>query len=128
MPRRTTSLINIGDLAVNRVLDSKYDIVKAVYAELANIELVAGQDIPTLTAELQAALDFSGITVVGGAVAGWDPITKILTVPTIKGDTGATGTAGANGTNGTNGTNGLTPQVIFSVDVDGNLLYNVTYV
>lgn len=128
MPRRTTSLINIGDLAVQRLLDSKYDVVKAVSAYLADIETIAAQDIPAIAQALQDALDFTNFTVVPGAVPSWDPINKVLTVPTVKGDTGATGPAGADGANGTNGTNGLTPQVEFSVDVNGNLLYNVTYV
>lgn len=127
MSRRATSLSNIGDLAVNRVIDSKYDIVKQVAAKLDQIELVAEQDVEALTASLNEALDFAGITVVGGVDAGWDPVTKILTVPTIQGEVGPQGLPGINGTDGVDGADGLTPNVQFSVSPDGVLEYEVTY-
>ena len=113
MPRRMTSLSNIADLAISREIDSKYDIVKQVAAKLSEIEQLANADIDGLIALLNAALDFTGITVVGGEIAGWNPTTKVLTVPTVKGDTGA---------------NGLTPHIQFSVDPSGNLQYEITYI
>lgn len=126
MPRRATSLSNIGDLAVNRLIDSKYDVVKAVAAKLTEIEQVAGADVAGLVVALNEALDFTGITVVSGELADWNSGTKVLTVPTVKGDPGPQG-IGIAGTNGIDGIDGLTPNVQFSVDVDGNLQYEVTY-
>ncbi len=127
MPRRMTSLSNIADLAISREIDSKYDVVKQVAAKLPEIEQIAGEDIDGLITSLNAALDFTGITVVGGEVGAWNPATKVLTVPTVKGDTGATGAAGTDGLNGADGVNGLTPNIQFSVDPDGNLQYEITY-
>lgn len=114
-----TSLSNIADLAISREIDSKYDVVKQVAAKLPEID--------ELITSLNAALDFTGITVVGGEVGSWDPTTKVLTVPTVKGDTGATGVAGADGLNGVDGVNGLTPNIQFSVDPSGDLQYEITY-
>ena len=127
MPRRMTSLSNIADLAISREIDSKYDVVKQVAAKLPEIEQIAGEDIDELITSLNAALDFTGITVVGGKVGSWDPATKVLTVPTVKGDTGSTGVAGADGLNGVDGVNGLTPNIQFSVDPSGDLQYEITY-
>ena len=152
MSMRASSLQATNTLAINREIDSKYDAVLEVKEKLAEIELVAGFDIAGLIAELEAAQDFTGITVVAGSVASWDPNTKVLTVATVKGDTGdtgatgpqgirglqgiqgpigLTGTAGINGTNGlngargTNGLNGMVPILQFSIDVDGDLAYEV---
>ena len=149
---RASSLQATNTLAINREIDSKYDTVLSVKEKLAEIELVAGFDIDGLIAELEAAQDFTGITVVAGSVASWDPVTKVITVPTVKGDTGDTGTqgiqgvqgiqgatgprglTGANGTNGinglngangTNGLNGMVPVLEFSIDLDGDLAYEV---
>ena len=148
MSMRASSLQATNTLAINREIDSKYDAVLAVKEKLAEIELVAGFDIDGLIAELEAAQDFTGITVVAGSVASWDPVTKVITVPTVKGDTGDTGTqgiqgvqgiqgatgprglTGANGTNGINGLNGanginglngMVPVLEFSIDLDGDL-------
>ena len=149
---RASSLQATNTLAINREIDSKYDTVLSVKEKLAEIELVAGFDIDGLIAELEAAQDFTGITVVAGSVASWDPVTKVITVPTVKGDTGAQGIqgiqgvqgiqgatgprglTGANGTNGinglngangTNGLNGMVPVLEFSIDLDGDLAYEV---
>ena len=121
-----TSLSNIADLAISREIDSKYDVVKQVAAKLPEIEQI-GEDIDGLITSLNAALDFTGITVVGGEVGEWNPTTKVLTVPTVKGDTGATGVAGADGLNGADGVNGLTPNIQFSVGPSGDLQYEITY-
>lgn len=128
MPRRATSLTNIADLAISREIDSKYDVVKAVSLKLDDIELVANTDMTALLNSLNEALDFGGITVVSGAVAGWDPVTKVLTVPTLQGEQGIQGPAGQDGVDGVDGIDGQTPQIQFNVDVDGNLQYEVTYV
>lgn len=152
MALRASSLQATNTLAINREIDSKYDAVLAVKEKLAKIELVAGFDIDGLIAELEDAQDFTGITVVSGSVASWDPIRKVITVPTVKGDTGAQGPqgiqgatgaqgpigprglTGANGTNGVdglhgangiNGLNGMVPILEFSIDVDGDLAYEV---
>ena len=131
MPRRATSLSNISDLAIAREIDSKYDAVKAVSLKLNEIELITEMDIDGLISQLNEALDFTGIIVVAGAEASWNPTTKVLTVPTlqgIQGIQGETGLNGVDGTDGADGTDGLTPEVEFSVDVHGNLQYEITYV
>lgn len=152
MAMRASSLQATNTLAINREIDSKYDAVLAVRDKLAQIELVAGFDIEGLIAELETAQDFTGITVVAGSVASWDPIGKVITVPTVKGDTGAQGTQGVqgatgaqgpigprgltgaagvdgidglHGANGTNGLNGMVPVLEFSIDEDGDLAYEV---
>lgn len=142
---RASSLAN-NPLAVTRELDGRYDVVLEVRDNLDLITQVSGIDFAAILAELEAAQDFTGITVVTGPVTSWDPNTKILTVATVKGDkgdTGATGpqgirgpigltgAAGINGTNGLNGArgtdglNGMVPILQFSIDVDGDLAYEV---
>ena len=139
-------------LAINREIDSRYDAVMAVKDKLPEIELVAGMDITGLIQELVSAQDFSGISVVVGSTASWNPVTKVLTVPVEKGDkgnqgdqgiqgpagpqgpighrglTGAKGDKGKdgkNGKNGINGLNGMTPIYRFSMDNYANLVYEV---
>ena len=139
-------------LAINREIDSRYDAVIAVKNKLPEIELVSGMDITALIQELEDAKDFSGITVIVGDVASWDPVTKVLTVPVEKGDkgdvgpqgpvgptgpigpigprglTGAAGREGVDGmhgANGINGLNGMVPVLEFSLDNDYNLVYEV---
>lgn len=152
MALRASSLQSTNTLAINREIGSQYDVILAVKEHLDAIGLVAAIDVDALLTELQNAQDFSGITVVPGKVASFDPITKVLTIPTVKGDTGAqgpqgihgiqgpagprgprglTGTPGTNGTDGLNGANGVTglngmvPVIEFSIDNDGNLVYEV---
>ena len=139
-------------LAINREIDSRYDAVIAVRDKLPEIELVAGMDITGLIQELVSAQDFSGISVVVGSTASWNPVTKVLTVPVKKGDKGdqgdqgiqgpagpqgpigPRGLAGAdgnngkngkNGKNGINGLNGMVPIYKFGVDTNYNLVYEV---
>lgn len=152
MSMRASSLQATNTLAINREIDSKYDAVLAVKEKLPEIELVSGMDIDALIVQLEELQDFAGITVVAGEVAGFDPVTKVITVPTVKGDTGAkgdtgetgpqglqgiqglrglTGEAGANGTNGLNGAsginglNGMVPIIEFNLDNEYNLVYEV---
>ena len=148
---RASTLSN-NVLAINREIDSRYDAVMAVKDKLSEIELVAGMDITGLIQELVNAQDFSGISVVVGSTASWDPVTKVLTVPVEKGDkgdvgprgidgsrgftgpagprglTGAKGDNGKNGKNGLNGLNGLNgmvPVIEFRVDDEFNMTYEV---
>lgn len=152
MAYRASSLQATNTLAINREIDSKYDAVIEVRDKLPQIEIVAGMDIQSLIDELNQAQDFTGITVVQGSAPSWDPVNKVLTVTTEKGDTGPigptgpqgirglpgvqgpTGMTGANGINGLNGTNGssgadglngMVPILQFSIDVDGDLAYEV---
>ena len=104
MASRTPSLDNRADVGIAREIGSKYDVILAVKNKLAEIELVAGFDIDALIAELEAAQDFTGITVVQGPEVTWDPIGKILTIP--KGDTGAQGEQGIAGPTGAVGPKG----------------------
>ncbi len=139
-------------LAINREIDSRYDAVMAVRDKLPEIELVAGMDLDALITELENAQDFTGITVVVGDVANWDPVNKILTVPVEKGDKGDQGVQGPvgakgpigpqgprgltgakgrdgidgiDGANGINGANGMTPVLEFRLDNEYNLVYEV---
>jgi hypothetical protein len=140
MALRASSLQATNTLAINREIDSKYDVVLAVRDKLVDIEKVADINIEQLLADLQEAQDFTGISVVVGDVAGWNAVTKTITVPTVKGDTGAqgvqgeqgerglqgdtgprglTGAAGANGRDGINGRDGV--DGINGIDgIDGN--------
>ena len=130
MPRRATSLSNISDLAIAREIDSKYDAVKAVSLKLDEIELITEMDIDGLIAQLNEALDFTGIIVVSGEEAGWDPTHKVITIPTVQGEPGLPGEPGVDGTDGVDGVNGkrgLTPVTTWSVNDDGDLLYETTY-
>jgi hypothetical protein len=155
MGRRSTSLNNYTGTAITREIDSKYDVIKEVSGYLGSIEDLAQEDIAGLITALNEAKDFSGITVVSGETAGWDPVGKVLTV--VKGDDGVDGVdgaegksayevavdsgfvgnesewlatlkgaTGATGNTGIAGTNGLTPIVEFTYDeVTGNLQYEV---
>ena len=147
MSRRATSLSNLVSTTLTREIDSKYDVIKAVSEALDAIEIVANEDLDALIAALNEATDFEGITVQSGAVASWDPITKVLTVPTVKGDKGDTGEQGPQGevgpqgpqgiqgipglkgdtgVDGVNGRNGATPIIELSYDaVTGELQYEV---
>lgn len=146
------SILANNPLAITRELDGKYELLLEIKSKFPEIEAVANMDIDAILAELEAAQDFTGITVVSGPVTSWDGINKILTVATVKGDqgiqgiqglqgatgpvgpigpkglTGAAGVNGTNGTNGINGTNGLNgmvPIMEFSLDAEGNLAYEV---
>lgn len=77
---RSSSLAN-NPLAVTRELDGRYGVVLQVRDNLDLIEQVVGIDFATILAELEAAQDFTGITVVEGPEVDWDPINKILTIP-----------------------------------------------
>ena len=101
MAMRASSLQATNTLAINREIDSKYDAVLQVRYKLPEIEIVAGMDIEALLIELEAAQDFTGISVVQGAEVAWDPIGKVLTVP--KGDKGDTGEQGLQGVQGIQG-------------------------
>lgn len=107
---RASSLQALNTLSVNREIDSKYDAVLAVRDKLSQIEIVAGMDVEALLVEMQEATDFEGISVVAGDIAGWDPVNKIITVPTIKGDTGDKGDTGATGPIGPQGLSIVGPQ------------------
>ena len=63
MALRASTLVN-NTLAINREIDSKYDAVLAVRDKLTEVEKVAGLDIEQILADLEAAQDFTGITVV----------------------------------------------------------------
>ena len=106
MALRASSLQATNTLAINREIDSKYDAVLDVRNKLVEIEKVAGIDIEQVLTDLQAAQDFTGISVVVGDVAGWNAVTKTITVPTVKGDTGAQGVQGEQGERGLQGATG----------------------
>jgi len=103
---RRSSLDSVS-VAINREIDSKYDVIKDVSEHLTAIESVATEDLAALTDALNVAKDFTGITVVSGSPASWDAENKILTVPTVKGDTGDTGAQGLQGIKGDTGEKGI---------------------
>lgn len=146
------SSLNSTGIAIAREIDSKYDVIRAVSEHLEAIETINTTDIVALIAELEAAQDFTGITVVAGSVASWNPETKVITVPTVQGVqgpvgpagptgarglqgvqgyTGSTGASGVDGVDGrpgydgVNGLNGMVPILEFSIDNDGDLAYEV---
>jgi hypothetical protein len=154
MARRSSSL-NVIDSGLSREINSNFDDVKLVADNIDAVITVASGDLDALIEGIREATDFEGITVVSGAVASWDPVNKVLTVPTVKGDKGDTGATGATGpvgpqgpqgikgTDGSRGpqglqgiqgipgiagTSGLTPVVTFSGDHLGNIYYDVEYV
>ena len=112
--RRITSFSSPVDTAVDREIDSKYDVIKSVSEQIAAIE-----DINAAIADgtLVNMLDIINMVVATGAEgtnATWDGTT--LTVP--RGDTGATGATGAQGFNG------VTPRYEFMYnETSGNLEY-----
>ena len=111
MSMRSSSLAN-NPLAITRELDGRYDVVLQVRDNLDLIAQVAGVDFEAIIAELEAAQDFTGITVVQGETVAWDAVNKILTVPKgdkgDKGDTGLTGLTGPQGIQGPQGIKGDT--------------------
>lgn len=121
MPRRATTLNNNARLDITREIESKFDYVRTVAENIDAIQALAGVDSQTLLSLLNEATNFTGLTVVSGEEAGWNPATKVLTVPTVQGPTGLTGPAG------NNGRNGLTPEIEFSLDQNGDIVYNITY-
>ena len=96
-----SSTLTYNTLGINREIDSRYDAVLAVRDKLTEIELVAGMDFESLIAEMEAAQDFTGITVVQGVEVAWDGVNKVLTVP--KGDKGSQGVQGIQGPQGIQG-------------------------
>ena len=104
---RSSTLNSCTAGAIHREIGSKYDLVKFVAEHMAAIEEVANDDIDALIAALNEAKDFTGITVVGGAVPNWDAVNKVLTVPTVKGDKGNKGDKGEVGPQGPQGPQGL---------------------
>lgn len=103
---RATTLNNRSSTAIDREIDSRYDAVLEVSKHLVAIEELAAADIQSLIDSLNEAQDFTGITVVSGTVANWDAATKVLTVPTVKGDQGEQGVQGIQGPVGPTGATG----------------------
>ena len=104
---RSSSLAN-NPLAITRELDGRYDVVLQVRDNLDLITQVSGIDFAAILVELEAAQDFTGITVVQGETVAWDAVNKILTVS--KGDKGDKGDTGATGPQGIQGIQGLTGE------------------
>ena len=108
--RRASTLMNASGLAIEREIDSKYNVVKAVKDKLDVIENVNNTDWEQLLSELERAQDFTGITVVEGTNAEWDPVGKVLTVPRgergIQGEQGLQGPIGLKGAKGDRGAEG----------------------
>jgi len=90
---RSSSLAGLTTTAINVQINSKYDVVKTVADNIDSVVTVAGQDVPALITALNAAADFTGITVVPvatGVPSSWDTVTKTLYVETVQGPAGPT--------------------------------------
>ena len=105
MSRRSSSLNKI-DSGLSREIDSNFDDVRKVANNISAIITAASSDLDGLTAALQEATDFTGITVVSGATSSWNPETKVLTIATVKGDDGEDGAVGPKGDKGDVGARG----------------------
>lgn len=84
-------------------MDSLYEVLTQVLEYKEEIELLANIDLTSIADTITEAMDFEGITVVSGDTAEWDPKTKVLTIPTVKGDTGEIGPKGDKGDIGPTG-------------------------
>lgn len=104
---RRSSLVST-DVAFEREVDGKYDVIKSVADKIDDVTIVANADLSQLSDDVQSILDFTDITVVTvpvGNPASWDADTKILTIP--KGEKGDNGTNGAKGDKGDTGQTGV---------------------
>ena len=90
MTRRSSSL-NGTDSGISREIGTQYANVKLVADNMAAVTELASQDLSQIVEDIDDILDFENMTVVGGDEPGWDYENKILTVPTVKGDTGEAG-------------------------------------
>ena len=90
MSRRSSSTNRI-DSGISREIGTNLALVKLVAANIDAVIKAASVDLEALLVALQDATDFTGITVESGEIADWNPTTKVLTVPTIKGDKGDAG-------------------------------------
>ena len=114
--RRRTSMGDPLDSALDRNIDSKYDVIKAVYDELGSIEDIGTAIEDGTLDDILAILGMTVATGPEGSSATWDGIT--LTVP--RGDTGA------QGDKGDAGFDGLTPNYEFIYNpVSGVLSYEL---
>lgn len=116
MSIRSTTLNNYATTAINREVDSRYDVIKEVSKYLDEIQYINDEGITTLVQVLEDAKDFSGIDVEtvyveteaeAEAAVAWDANTQTLTVPSLKGDKGDQGIQGEQGLQGPQGQRGL---------------------
>lgn len=91
--RRRTSMGDPLDSALDRTIDSKYDVVKAVYDELGSIESINTAIVDGTLNNMLALLGMQVATGPEGSSATWDGTT--LTIP--RGDVGLQGESGLNG-------------------------------
>ena len=134
--------------ATTPALSSRYDNIKDLARNVDVLDQLATLDLEQITQDLEEATDFEGISVVAGEVAGWDPVNKVITVPTVAGEQGIQGEEGPEGPtgptgprgipglgeqgevgpSGANGLNGYTPYFVFNYnDITGELSVDVTY-
>jgi len=110
--RRQTSFTSPVDLAVDREIDSKYDVIAKVSEQIDAIEAI---NAAIEDGTLDDAIAITGMQVSTGDEGSdttWDGTT--LTVP--RGDTGA------RGAKGDDGLNGVTPNYEFTYDPATGLL------
>jgi hypothetical protein len=142
--RRSSTLNNFTASGVIQEIGSKYDNIVEAAEAFKKYEEWLELDVDALIASLEEAKDFTGITVVAGSEVNWDPVGKVLTVPTVQGEQGIQGVQGVQGPQGTqgvqgepgpqgipgpagyNGRDGHTPIIEFSYnETTGDLEYEV---
>jgi len=110
--RRQTSFTSPVDLAVDREIDSKYDVIASVAAQIGAIEDINAAIADGTLDNMLNIINMMVATGPEGSSVTWDGTT--LTVP--RGDTGAKGDTGDNGLNG------VTPNYAFTYDPNTGLL------
>lgn len=95
MSRRSSITGGFG-AGVFEEISTNISSVVTVADNIESINLLA--DMPgfqEVLIDIRETFDFTDITVVGGETASWNSATKLLTVPTLKGDKGERGDDGA---------------------------------
>ena len=90
MASRSSSL-NRVDSGLSRELGNQYQNVKKVADNIEAVVQAATMDLDSLAEAILEAVNFEGLSVESGEEASWNPVTKVITVPTVKGDKGEDG-------------------------------------
>lgn len=88
MSRRSSVTSGFNPLLLENI-SNNIDSVIYVSESMDMIKQLLDMDnLEGLLETVRETMDFTGITVVDGSPASWDGVTKVLTVPTLKGDKG----------------------------------------
>lgn len=123
---RRTSLGDPIDSALDREIDSKYDVIKTVSDKIIDVETVAGLDIAQTSVDitnLQTSIDAAQADIATGILKGdtGDQGVQGEVGPDgpqgpqgLQGPRGLQGSQGLQGLKGTDGFDGLTPDLTIS--------------